>query len=85
MTADPPRAGAGTRLAFHGPLSEERALQLVNELTATTPATVLDIGCGWAELMLRILHLRMSERVLRKRMRDSRRPFRGTGMAMAAR
>ncbi len=55
MTTDPPRAGAGSWLAFHGPLSEERAASLVGELAARTPATVLDIGCGWAELMLRVL------------------------------
>ncbi|MDQ1017793.1 SAM-dependent methyltransferase [Streptomyces afghaniensis] len=48
----PPRH---TRLTFHGPLSEARADQLVTRLTANTPTTVLDIGCGWGELMLRIL------------------------------
>jgi SAM-dependent methyltransferase len=55
MTADPPRAGAGSHLTFHGPLSEDRAVRLVGELAARRPATVLDIGCGWGELMLRIL------------------------------
>ena len=55
MTAVPPRAGARFRLTFHGPLSEERAVRFVGELAARTPATVLDIGCGWGELMLRIL------------------------------
>jgi len=48
----PPRL---TRLKFHGPLSEARAARLVERLTRTSPATVLDIGCGWGELMLRIL------------------------------
>ncbi|WP_455359827.1 SAM-dependent methyltransferase [Streptomyces sp. SYSU K21746] len=57
----PPRL---SRLTFHGPLSEARAARLVSRLTTplttrlTTvggPATVLDIGCGWGELMLRIL------------------------------
>ncbi|MFB7931696.1 SAM-dependent methyltransferase [Streptomyces sp. NPDC056039] len=48
----PPRH---TRLTFHGPLSETRADRLVTRLSANTPTTVLDIGCGWAELMLRIL------------------------------
>ena len=52
-TADPPRATS--RLTFHGPLSEERAVRLTGELAARTPVTVLDIGCGWGELMLRIL------------------------------
>ncbi|MBT2418654.1 class I SAM-dependent methyltransferase [Streptomyces sp. ISL-22] len=48
----PPRL---TRLTFHGPLSETRAHSLVQRLTRTNPTTVLDIGCGWGELMLRIL------------------------------
>ena len=48
----PPRY---TRLAFHGPLSEARAARLVERLARTGPATVLDVGCGWAELLLRIL------------------------------
>lgn len=48
----PPRL---TRLTFHGPLSETRAQDLVQRLTRTNPTTVLDIGCGWGELMLRVL------------------------------
>ena len=44
-----------TRLTFHGPLSEARAARMVARLTGTSPRTVLDIGCGWGELMLRIL------------------------------
>ncbi|MDI9887042.1 class I SAM-dependent methyltransferase [Streptomyces sp. HNM0645] len=48
----PPRL---THLAFHGPLSEERADRLVARLSRREPATVLDIGCGWGELMLRLL------------------------------
>ena len=44
-----------TRLTFHGPLSETRAARLVARLTVNSPRTVLDIGCGWGELMLRIL------------------------------
>ncbi|MFI6855524.1 SAM-dependent methyltransferase [Streptomyces sp. NPDC050416] len=48
----PPRH---TRLTFHGPLSETRADALVQRLTRHIPTTVLDIGCGWGELMLRIL------------------------------
>jgi SAM-dependent methyltransferase len=54
MTNDdlPPRL---TRLTFHGPLSEARAARLVTRLARIRPATVLDVGCGWGELMLRIL------------------------------
>ncbi|MER6996130.1 class I SAM-dependent methyltransferase [Streptomyces sp. NPDC000410] len=48
----PPRL---TRLTFHGPLSETRAAHLAARLTRQTPASVLDIGCGWGELMLRVL------------------------------
>ena len=44
-----------TRLTFHGPLSEARAARLVARLTRNSPRTVLDIGSGWGELMLRIL------------------------------
>ncbi|MFE6408758.1 SAM-dependent methyltransferase [Streptomyces sp. NPDC057837] len=48
----PPRH---TRLTFHGPLSGTRADALVRRLARNSPATVLDIGCGWGELMLRLL------------------------------
>ncbi|AUG80905.1 methyltransferase [Kitasatospora sp. MMS16-BH015] len=52
-TTAPPRL---TRLTFHGPLSEERAARMIRRLGApATPATVLDIGCGWGEFMLRLL------------------------------
>ncbi|MGW4285599.1 SAM-dependent methyltransferase [Streptomyces sp. NPDC004673] len=44
-----------SRLTFHGPLSEARAGALVARLAATRPRTVLDIGCGWGELLLRVL------------------------------
>jgi SAM-dependent methyltransferase len=48
----PPRL---TELTFHGPLSEARAARIVARLTANHPRSVLDIGCGWGELMLRVL------------------------------
>ncbi|MFJ9244446.1 SAM-dependent methyltransferase [Streptomyces sp. NPDC101776] len=48
----PPRL---TRLTFHGPLSEERATRIVRRLAGAGPRTVLDLGCGWGELMLRVL------------------------------
>lgn len=44
-----------TRLTFHGPLSAGRATAIVERLAANRPRTVLDIGCGWGELLLRIL------------------------------
>ncbi|MFI6404638.1 SAM-dependent methyltransferase [Streptomyces sp. NPDC050548] len=48
----PPRL---TRLTFHGPLSEERATRIVRRLAGAAPRTVPDLGCGWGELMLRVL------------------------------
>jgi cyclopropane fatty-acyl-phospholipid synthase-like methyltransferase len=47
--------GAGARLAFHGPLSGERADRLAADLAAGRPADVIDYGCGWGELLLRVL------------------------------
>lgn len=51
----PPKFGAATRLHFHGPLSGERADRLVAALAVRNPATVVDYGSGWGELLLRIL------------------------------
>ena len=42
-------------LTWLTPLSEERAAHLVNFLTDPEPAEVLDMGCGWSELLLRAL------------------------------
>ncbi|MEU6931334.1 class I SAM-dependent methyltransferase [Streptomyces sp. NPDC046374] len=55
MTNDdlPPRLGSG--LTFHGPLSEARAGRLVARIAAISPGSVLDIGCGQGELLLRVL------------------------------
>jgi ubiquinone/menaquinone biosynthesis C-methylase UbiE len=44
-----------SRLTFHGALSEERAAGFLARLAATEPKSVLDIGCGWGELSLRLL------------------------------
>ncbi|TDE89255.1 methyltransferase domain-containing protein [Occultella glacieicola] len=51
----PPPAGSGTRLTFNAPLSAERALRLATDLAATNPSLVVDLGCGWAELLLMTL------------------------------
>lgn len=42
-------------LTFMAPLSESRANQLVRFLATDLTGTVLDLGCGWAELLLRTL------------------------------
>ncbi|MBC2907686.1 SAM-dependent methyltransferase [Streptomyces cupreus] len=44
-----------SRLTFHNPLSEARAERLIGRLAGNEPSTVLDIGCGWGEFMLRVL------------------------------
>jgi cyclopropane fatty-acyl-phospholipid synthase-like methyltransferase len=52
---DPSGLGSGARLTFHGPLSAERADRLAAGLAAGRPANVVDYGCGWGELLLRVL------------------------------
>jgi cyclopropane fatty-acyl-phospholipid synthase-like methyltransferase len=52
---DPSGFGSGARLKFHGPLSAGRADRLAAELAARRPETVADYGCGWGELLLRVL------------------------------
>jgi SAM-dependent methyltransferase len=42
-------------LDFNAPLSGTRADELAAAIARRRPATVLDIGCGWAELLLRVL------------------------------
>lgn len=52
---EPPAIGSGSGLSFGSPLSAERAARLTAELAAQRPDTVLDLGCGWGELLLRIV------------------------------
>lgn len=52
---DPSGYGSRTRLTFHGPLSGGRADRLAADLAACRPADVIDYGCGWGELLLRVL------------------------------
>lgn len=42
-------------LTFLSPLSDSRAGRLVHFASAGLDGTVLDLGCGWAELLLRVL------------------------------
>ena len=46
---------AHTGLAFNAPLSEERANAFVAALPISPGHHVLDLGCGWGELLLRII------------------------------
>ncbi|WP_404383946.1 methyltransferase domain-containing protein [Knoellia locipacati] len=41
-------------LTFIAPLSEARADALAHRLAARSPGTLLDVGCGWGELLLRV-------------------------------
>jgi len=43
-------------LTFNAPLSEERASALVGALPISPGHHVLDLGCGWGELLFRILN-----------------------------
>jgi cyclopropane fatty-acyl-phospholipid synthase-like methyltransferase len=51
MTDSP---GSYEFLTFNSPLSQARAEALVTRLAAAQPRTVLDLGCGWGELVLRL-------------------------------
>jgi SAM-dependent methyltransferase len=42
-------------LVFNAPLSDTRAGELVSSLRPLANARAIDLGCGWAELLLRIL------------------------------
>ncbi|MCW2798611.1 MAG: Methyltransferase type 12 [Aeromicrobium sp.] len=42
-------------LSFNSPLSDARASQLIAELGNLGSAQIVDVGCGWAELLLRVL------------------------------
>lgn len=61
---DPSGFGSGSRLTFHGPLSAEHADRLAAELAASGPETIADYGCGWGELLLRVLSAAPSARGL---------------------
>lgn len=42
-------------LTFGSPLSDEHATRLVEFLAPDLTGTVVDVGCGWAELLLRVI------------------------------
>jgi cyclopropane fatty-acyl-phospholipid synthase-like methyltransferase len=43
-----------TDLDFNSPLSDARAAKLIADLAVAPQDHVLDLGCGWAELLLRV-------------------------------
>ncbi|GAB2599373.1 class I SAM-dependent methyltransferase [Streptomyces capparidis] len=55
MTESALRDLAYEDLDFNSPLSDARAAELLRSLRPLAGATVLDLGCGWAELLLRLL------------------------------
>ncbi|MEO7369903.1 MAG: class I SAM-dependent methyltransferase [Ilumatobacteraceae bacterium] len=50
-----PSVGYYESLEFNAPMSTTLADELATLLSSRTPAIVVDIGCGWAELLLRVL------------------------------
>jgi len=50
-----PEPSGHTYLDFAAPLSDDRCARLVTLLAPPTGARVLDLGCGWAEFLLRVL------------------------------
>jgi SAM-dependent methyltransferase len=55
MTDGDDRPGRYEHLTFNAPLSPERADRIATRLAGSGPADVLDVGCGWGELLLRVL------------------------------
>lgn len=50
-----PLSDVSAHLTFMAPLSEARAGRLIQFLARDLSGTVLDVGCGWGSLLLRIL------------------------------
>lgn len=46
---------AALPLVFNAPLSERHAARLIDDLNLNERARILDLGCGWGELLLRAL------------------------------
>lgn len=44
-----------SRLVFNTPLSNESSAELVTFLSRYARGSVVDVGCGWAELLMRVL------------------------------
>jgi SAM-dependent methyltransferase len=54
MTSTPPPGRYGW-LDFNAPMSGELADAIATSLARDAPTTVLDVGCGWGELLLRVV------------------------------
>lgn len=54
MTSTPP-PGYYDRLDFNAPMSNELADAIAARLAEAAPETVIDVGCGWGELLLRVV------------------------------
>jgi cyclopropane fatty-acyl-phospholipid synthase-like methyltransferase len=50
-----PPIGRYEWLNFNAPMSDELADSIAARLARSSPESVVDIGCGWAEMLLRIL------------------------------
>lgn len=50
-----PSRGGGSRIVMNSPISSTRLDRLVADVAAQEPATVVDIGCGWGEALIRVL------------------------------
>jgi SAM-dependent methyltransferase len=61
MTDEPSRY---RYLDFNAPLSGGRADSIAARIAMRRPATVLDVGCGWAELLLRVVAAAPAARAL---------------------
>ncbi len=55
MTDAPPPAGSGSALTFNSPLGDDAVARLLQRLDDVRPSTIVDYGCGWGELLLRML------------------------------
>lgn len=53
--SEPPTPGRYEYLDFNAPLSSARADSIAQALAVSMPETILDVGCGWGELLLRTL------------------------------
>lgn len=55
MNETPPPVGSGTALSLNSPLDDDAVARLLDRLEAVQPRTITDYGCGWGEVLLRML------------------------------